>query len=201
MIELNSSYCYSTYDVDISLISLDPFLSVISPSQSSSSPQSSTYSSTDSKLMVKRRLVGSKKSFDGRKTANARERARMKVLSKAFSRLKSSLPWVPNDTKLSKLDTLRLALRYINYLALLLKDGQDKTFTSNGESNCFTFTNWSTIQQHESYQYQINSESTTIEHTDLQELSTSCPSTSPNNIDQDLESAIADKLDSNNKIS
>ena len=44
-----------------------------------------------------------------RNAANARERARMRVLSKAFSRLKTSLPWVPPDTKLSKLDTLRLA--------------------------------------------------------------------------------------------
>ncbi|KAG8444613.1 hypothetical protein GDO86_009683 [Hymenochirus boettgeri] len=38
-----------------------------------------------------------------RNAANARERARMRVLSKAFSRLKTTLPWVPPDTKLSKL--------------------------------------------------------------------------------------------------
>ena len=44
-----------------------------------------------------------------RNAANARERQRMRVLSKAFNRLKTSLPWVPSDTKLSKLDTLRLA--------------------------------------------------------------------------------------------
>ena len=41
-----------------------------------------------------------------RNTANARERTRMRVLSKAFGRLKLTLPWVPPDTKLSKLDTL-----------------------------------------------------------------------------------------------
>ncbi|XP_061569627.1 transcription factor 21 [Cololabis saira] len=57
-----------------------------------------------------------------RHAANARERARMRVLSKAFSRLKTTLPWVPADTKLSKLDTLRLASSYISHLRQLLED-------------------------------------------------------------------------------
>ncbi len=57
-----------------------------------------------------------------RNAANARERARMRVLSKAFSRLNTSLPWVPADTKLSKLDTLRLASSYISHLRQLLQD-------------------------------------------------------------------------------
>ncbi|MBN3295218.1 MUSC protein, partial [Amia calva] len=57
-----------------------------------------------------------------RNAANARERARMRVLSKAFSRLKTSLPWVPADTKLSKLDTLRLASSYIAHLRQLLQE-------------------------------------------------------------------------------
>lgn len=51
-----------------------------------------------------------------RNAANARERARMRVLSSAFCRLKTKLPWVPADTKLSKLDTLRLATMYIQQL-------------------------------------------------------------------------------------
>ncbi|XP_051970249.1 transcription factor 21-like [Xyrauchen texanus] len=57
-----------------------------------------------------------------RNAANARERARMRVLSKAFSQLKTSLPWVPADTKLSKLDTLRLASSYISHLRQLLQE-------------------------------------------------------------------------------
>ncbi|KAA0704823.1 Musculin Activated B-cell factor 1 [Triplophysa tibetana] len=67
-----------------------------------------------------------KRAKDGTKSqrnaANARERARMRVLSKAFSRLKTSLPWVPADTKLSKLDTLRLASSYISHLRQLLQE-------------------------------------------------------------------------------
>nr|XP_040228029.2 translational regulator orb2 isoform X2 [Anopheles coluzzii] len=63
--------------------------------------------------------------------ANARERARMRVLSKAFFNLKRNIPWVPADTKLSKLDTLRLAKNYITYLAATL-DGQSvEDFSTN----------------------------------------------------------------------
>lgn len=54
--------------------------------------------------------------------ANDRERTRMRVLSKAFVKLKTSLPWVPSDTKLSKLDTLKLATSYIAYLTKILED-------------------------------------------------------------------------------
>ncbi|XP_077297351.1 uncharacterized protein LOC143919045 [Arctopsyche grandis] len=66
-----------------------------------------------------------------RNAANARERARMRVLSKAFCRLKTTLPWVPADTKLSKLDTLRLASGYIAHLRALLAD-QPSEDMSNG---------------------------------------------------------------------
>ena len=57
-----------------------------------------------------------------RKAANDRERTRMRVLSKAFVKLKTSLPWVPTDTKLSKLDTLKLAASYIAYLTRILEN-------------------------------------------------------------------------------
>ncbi|CAM1293843.1 TCF21 (predicted) [Pycnogonum litorale] len=63
-----------------------------------------------------------------RNAANARERARMRVLSKAFSRLKTTLPWVPADTKLSKLDTLRLASSYIAHLREILQAEVDTEY-------------------------------------------------------------------------
>ncbi|KAL5017152.1 hypothetical protein ScPMuIL_006741 [Solemya velum] len=63
-----------------------------------------------------------------RNAANARERARMRVLSKAFVKLKTTLPWVPSDTKLSKLDTLRLAASYIAHLRQVL-EAEDEDIT------------------------------------------------------------------------
>uniref|UniRef100_A0A1B6IA10 BHLH domain-containing protein n=1 Tax=Homalodisca liturata TaxID=320908 RepID=A0A1B6IA10_9HEMI len=68
-----------------------------------------------------------------RNAANARERARMRVLSRAFCRLKTTLPWVPPDTKLSKLDTLRLATSYIAHLraVLCLDDEADEDHAKN----------------------------------------------------------------------
>lgn len=66
-----------------------------------------------------------------RNAANARERSRMRVLSKAFSKLKTTLPWVPPDTKLSKLDTLRLASSYIAHLRQILdaeEEGHRNTY-------------------------------------------------------------------------
>ena len=75
--------------------------------------------------MGKRKVIATKDSSDNddnlpRSAANARERTRMRVLSKSFERLKLTLPWVPADTKLSKLDTLRLAMTYINHLHSVL---------------------------------------------------------------------------------
>merc|ERR1712020_272053 len=69
-----------------------------------------------------------------RGAANLRERTRMRVLSKAFGKLKLMLPWVPPDTKLSKLDTLRLATSYISHLQQVLDESDDEFATSNDES-------------------------------------------------------------------
>ncbi|XP_028825982.1 musculin [Denticeps clupeoides] len=84
------------------------------PSWRASDPEDDFYRSS------KRRPKDGRRSQ--RSAANARERARMRVLSTAFSRLKTSLPWVPADTKLSKLDTLRLASSYISHLRQLLQE-------------------------------------------------------------------------------
>lgn len=49
--------------------------------------------------------------------ANDRERDRMHSINEAFKCLKDSLPFIPPDTKLSKIRTLRYAISYISHLS------------------------------------------------------------------------------------
>ena len=81
-----------------------------------------------------------------RNAANERERTRMRVLSKAFGQLKLRLPWVPPDTKLSKLDTLRLAMSYINHMQKTLEEDdnnvaekKEMTVTVKNKKKCWPY--------------------------------------------------------------
>ena len=64
----------------------------------------------------------------------ARERSRVKTLRTAFLELQRTLPAVPPDTKLSKLDVLVLATTYIAHLMRTLNEGVDdnQLFAANG---------------------------------------------------------------------
>ncbi|OAF66484.1 hypothetical protein A3Q56_05776 [Intoshia linei] len=53
--------------------------------------------------------------------ANARERNRTQSLNEAFEQLRTSIPTLPSD-KLSKIQTLRLATNYINFLNIALSE-------------------------------------------------------------------------------
>lgn len=57
-----------------------------------------------------------------RVAANARERRRMHGLNKAFDELRSVIPSLENERKLSKYDTLQMAQIYITELSELLAD-------------------------------------------------------------------------------
>lgn len=60
----------------------------------------------------------------------ARERSRVKTLRDAFLELQRSLPSVPPDTKLSKLDVLVLATTYISHLMKTLDEGDSSVVNS-----------------------------------------------------------------------
>lgn len=60
----------------------------------------------------------------------ARERSRVQTLRHAFLELQKTLPSVPPDTKLSKLDVLLLATTYIAHLTRSLQDEEE----SSGEA-------------------------------------------------------------------
>lgn len=67
-----------------------------------------------------RRLHSSRASFNSdvqsqRVLANVRERQRTQSLNEAFAALRKIIPTLPSD-KLSKIQTLKLAARYIDFL-------------------------------------------------------------------------------------
>ncbi|VDM34199.1 unnamed protein product [Hydatigera taeniaeformis] len=51
-----------------------------------------------------------------RATQREQDRRRTEALNRAFAQLRASLPHVPQDTKLTKLRTLRIAIAYIRQL-------------------------------------------------------------------------------------
>ncbi|ELT88342.1 hypothetical protein CAPTEDRAFT_57348, partial [Capitella teleta] len=59
-----------------------------------------------------------------RKAANVRERRRMMSLNEAFDQLRTTVPTFAYEKKLSRIETLRLAITYINFLACIL-DGEN----------------------------------------------------------------------------
>ncbi|KAJ9576518.1 hypothetical protein L9F63_025586, partial [Diploptera punctata] len=72
--------------------------------------------------------------------ANVRERQRTQSLNEAFASLRKIIPTLPSD-KLSKIQTLKLAARYIDFLYQVLHCGaegqedQDNTIGSEGRSS------------------------------------------------------------------
>ncbi|XP_034411181.1 pancreas transcription factor 1 subunit alpha [Cyclopterus lumpus] len=56
-----------------------------------------------------------------RQAANVRERRRMQSINDAFEGLRTHIPTLPYEKRLSKVDTLRLAIGYINFLAELVQ--------------------------------------------------------------------------------
>uniref|UniRef100_A0A452HGY7 BHLH domain-containing protein n=1 Tax=Gopherus agassizii TaxID=38772 RepID=A0A452HGY7_9SAUR len=64
-----------------------------------------------------------------RLAANARERRRMLALNVAFDRLRSVIPALRNEKKLSKAETLQMAKIYISMLSELLQRGEGNGHT------------------------------------------------------------------------
>ncbi|CAB4067231.1 PTF1A [Lepeophtheirus salmonis] len=83
-------------------------------SSSSSSPDSS--SSNHCHIQINYKLK-KKKATIQRYAANLRERKRMQSINDAFEGLRQHIPTLPYEKKLSKVDTLRLTIGYVNFLA------------------------------------------------------------------------------------
>ncbi|CAI4227168.1 unnamed protein product [Auanema sp. JU1783] len=59
-----------------------------------------------------------------RDKANARERRRMNSLNDALEHLRTILPQLPDEPKMTKIETLRVAQGYIRYLSSILSQGE-----------------------------------------------------------------------------
>ncbi|KAL2097413.1 hypothetical protein ACEWY4_006620 [Coilia grayii] len=76
----------------------------------------------DGPLIKRRRRMRSEAEMQQlRQAANVRERRRMQSINDAFEGLRSHIPTLPYEKRLSKVDTLRLAIGYINFLAELVQ--------------------------------------------------------------------------------
>lgn len=97
----------------------------------SGSSGSSGTSSTSRHVKRRRPPISQEELMVQRNQANVRERQRTKNLNDAFSTLREIVPTLPSD-KLSKIQTLRLASRYIDFLKQVLDDGGQQEYTSGG---------------------------------------------------------------------
>jgi hypothetical protein len=68
-----------------------------------------------------------------RQAANMRERKRMQSINEAFDGLRTQLPTLPYEKKISKVDTLKMAINYINFLTDLLN--KDAKYSSHSISS------------------------------------------------------------------
>ena len=99
----------------------------------------------------KPRLKSQRKSTHSRRlSANQKERRRTQNINIAFAELRRCIPNVPQDTKLSKIRTLRLATSYIGYLQEVL---QAETHRDAGNSSSPISKNARTVSLHSSGNY------------------------------------------------
>ncbi|EFN77900.1 Twist-related protein 1 [Harpegnathos saltator] len=78
------------------------------------------------KLKVRRKSSASMEEIQNQRVmANVRERQRTQSLNEAFAALRSVIPTLPSD-KLSKIQTLKLATKYIEFLHQVLRSDLEK---------------------------------------------------------------------------
>uniref|UniRef100_A0A671VCL5 BHLH domain-containing protein n=1 Tax=Sparus aurata TaxID=8175 RepID=A0A671VCL5_SPAAU len=112
-ISSNSLHAFSRRDADLSLDKLAPMSELpdcVSASTETDSDKASEGGTVSHFGPQRHRRVA----------ANARERRRMHGLNKAFDELRSVIPSLENERKLSKYDTLQMAQIYITELSELL---------------------------------------------------------------------------------
>uniref|UniRef100_T1J8F5 BHLH domain-containing protein n=1 Tax=Strigamia maritima TaxID=126957 RepID=T1J8F5_STRMM len=108
----------------------------LDPSSYDSSCCSSPYSSRQSdqenvlrQRRKKKRCAQQQVPVQQRQAANLRERKRMQSINDAFEGLRAHIPTLPYEKRLSKVDTLRLAIGYIGFLTQLANTDKNSAQT------------------------------------------------------------------------
>lgn len=92
------------------------------------------------KIKVRRKSGASFEEIQNQRVmANVRERQRTQSLNEAFAALRKVIPTLPSD-KLSKIQTLKLAAKYIEFLHQVLRSDLDKDDGAENIGNSFIFT-------------------------------------------------------------
>lgn len=91
-------------------------------------PTTHPYSSSSKRRQQQQQQNLSEDDVQNQRTvANVRERQRTQSLNDAFTHLRLIIPTLPSD-KLSKIQTLKLATRYIDFLYQILRNADEETF-------------------------------------------------------------------------
>ncbi|KAK9704116.1 Helix-loop-helix DNA-binding domain [Popillia japonica] len=97
-----------------------------------SDQENSSSSSKESRIhRHRRRNKCPQQQMQQRQAANLRERKRMQSINDAFEGLRAHIPTLPYEKRLSKVDTLKLAIGYINFLSELVRSDR------NSNTDCF----------------------------------------------------------------
>ncbi|XP_026168487.1 pancreas transcription factor 1 subunit alpha [Mastacembelus armatus] len=120
-------------DYDIGNLSFSSSSSSFSYGCADSTPDLSPQMGQDGGPLLKRRrrMRSEMEMQQLRQAANVRERRRMQSINDAFEGLRSHIPTLPYEKRLSKVDTLRLAIGYINFLAELVQSDLPITNSSS----------------------------------------------------------------------
>ncbi|CDW51962.1 HLH domain containing protein [Trichuris trichiura] len=73
-----------------------------------------------------------------RHAANLRERRRMQSINEAFDGLRHRIPTLPYEKRLSKVDTLKLAIGYIRFLQEVLTQDNSPNLSSHSNGQAMT---------------------------------------------------------------
>ncbi|XP_050524436.1 pancreas transcription factor 1 subunit alpha-like [Daktulosphaira vitifoliae] len=103
-----------------------------SGSESDGSSLNSDYESSNCGSGSKKGSRCHRQKTQQRQAANLRERRRMQSINEAFEGLRAHIPTLPYEKRLSKVDTLKLAIGYINFLSELTRGSNS---SSNGVSS------------------------------------------------------------------